>query len=91
LSQTLKKRAAELEVRVRERAETVKRALKEYRETLRKSAETTTRKTRSRTNLLQKQLDLERANAEYIELRKELDAVLSRMHNTRRTAKSAAR
>ena len=91
MSQTLKKRAAELEVRVRERAEMVKKALKEYRETVRKSAETTKRNTRSRTNLMQKQLDLERANAEYIELRKELDAILSRMQGSRRAAKTAAR
>jgi len=89
LPQTLKKRAAELEARVRERAEIVKRALKEYRETLRKNAETSKQNTRSRTTIQQKQLDLERANAEYIELQKELDALLSRMQGNRRAARAA--
>ena len=75
MPQTLKKRAAELELRVKERAETVKKVLKEYRETMRASAPVAkgTPKPRARARLAKKQLDLERANAEYMQLQKELD------------------
>jgi uncharacterized membrane-anchored protein YhcB (DUF1043 family) len=75
------KRAAELEQRIKDRAEVVKRVLREYRETQR--ASTATRKGAPRTNdrarLLKKRLDVERANAEYIQLQKELDSIRSRL------------
>ena len=89
MPQTLQKRVAELEVRVRERAESVKSALKEYRDILRKSPQPAKRGSRVHSTLAKKQLDLERANAEYIELRKELDAVLSRLHRPKRNSRRA--
>lgn len=78
---TLKKRAAELELRVKERAETVKKVLKEYRETVRATAPVAkgTPKSRARARLAKKQSDLERANAEYMQLQKELDNIRSRI------------
>jgi hypothetical protein len=78
---TLKKRAAELELRVKERAETVKKVLKEYRETMRAAApvEKGTPKSRARARLAKKQSDLERANAEYMQLQKELENLRLRM------------
>jgi len=79
--QSLKKRASELEQRIKERAEVVKRVLREYRETQR--ASTTTRegtpRSRDRERLLKKRLDVERANAEYIQLQKELDLIRTRL------------
>jgi uncharacterized membrane-anchored protein YhcB (DUF1043 family) len=79
--QSLKKRAAELEQRINDRAEVVKRVLREYRETQRANA--TPRKgaprTGDRARLLKKRLDVERANAEYIQLQKELDMIRSRL------------
>lgn len=81
MPQTLKKRVAELELRVKERAETVKQVLKEYRETARATTPVTrgTPKSRTRARLAKKQLDLERANAEYMQLQKELDSIRSRI------------
>ena len=81
MRQTLKKRAAELEQRIKERAEVVKRMLREYRETQRASSATlkATPQSRERARLLKKRLDVERANAEYIQLQKELDLIRSRM------------
>jgi len=79
--QNLKKRAAELEQRIKERAEVVKRVLREYRETQRASSATPkgTPRTRERARLMKKRLDVERANAEYMQLQKELDLIRSRM------------
>ena len=81
MPQTLKKRAAELELRVKERAETVKKVLKEYRETIRAtpSTEKGTPTSRARARLAKKQSDLERANAEYMQLQKELDNIRLRI------------
>ena len=81
MRQTLKKRAAELEQRIKERAEVVKRTLREYRETQRASSATLkgTPQSRERARLMKKRLDVERANAEYIQLQKELDLIRSRM------------
>lgn len=81
MPQSLKKRAAELEHRIKERAEVVKRVLREYRETQRASAAKPkgTPRTRERARLLKKRLDVERANAEYIQLQKELDLIRSRL------------
>jgi hypothetical protein len=79
--QSLTKRAAELERRIKERAEVVKRVLSEYRETQRASTATPkgTPHTRDRARLLKKRLDVERANAEYIQLQKELDLIRDRL------------
>lgn len=81
MRQSLKKRAAELEQRIKERAEVVKRVLREYRETQRASSTTLkgTPQSRERARLMKKRLDVERANAEYIQLQKELDLIRSRM------------
>ena len=79
MPQSLKKRAAELELRIKERAEVVKRVLREYRETQRASATRPKAATRERERLLKKRLDVERANAEYIQLQKELDSIRSRL------------
>lgn len=81
MPQSLKKRAADLERRVEERAEAVKRVLKEYRETQRA---TTARAKgalpgRLRAQLNKKRRDVERATAEYIQLQKELDLLRSRI------------
>lgn len=75
MPQSLKKRAAELERRVNERAEFVKKLLKEYRETARDSAVRAGGASRlgKRARLHKKRLDVERANEEYIKLQKELD------------------
>jgi uncharacterized membrane-anchored protein YhcB (DUF1043 family) len=79
--QSLKKRADELEQRIKDRAEVVKRVLREYRETQRASTATHkgTPRSRDRERLLKKRLDVERANAEYIQLQKELDLIRSRL------------
>jgi 5-formyltetrahydrofolate cyclo-ligase len=79
--QSLKKRAVELERRIKERAEVVKRALREYRETQRASAAMPkgTSRNRDRARLLKKRLDVERENAEYIQLQKELDLIRVRL------------
>lgn len=79
---TLKQRAAELEALVKERAELVKKVLKDYRETVRATSRIskgTAIKPRDRARLAQKQVALERANAEYMKLQKELDSLVSRM------------
>ena len=79
---TLKQRAAVLEAQVKERADLVKKVLKEYREMARattKMSKGSTLKPRDRARLAQKQLALERANAEYMQLQKELDTLISRM------------
>ena len=73
--QSLKKRAADLERRVSERAEAVKKLLKEYRETVR----TTASRLGDRDSLNKKRLDVERANAEYMKLQKELDRLRSEL------------
>jgi hypothetical protein len=67
----MKKRAAELERRVSERAEFVKKLLKEYRETARASS--------AHARLKKKRLDVERATAEYVRLQKELDRLRSEL------------
>jgi hypothetical protein len=77
--QSLTKRAAELERRIKERAEVVKRVLREYRETQRASTAAPRSAPRERQRLLKKRLDVERANAEYIQLQKELDSIRSRL------------
>ena len=78
--QSLKKRAAELERQVKEYAETVKRILREYRETQRASGKVDQSPTgRGRAQLLRKRRDVERANAEYMALQKELDSIRTRM------------
>jgi uncharacterized membrane-anchored protein YhcB (DUF1043 family) len=79
--QTLQKRAADLEMRVKETAEIVKKVLKEYRESVRATSRISkgTPKSRERARLAKKQLDLERANAEYIQLQKELETLRSRL------------
>ena len=79
MPQSLKKRADELERRIKERAEIVKRVLREYRETQRASASGPKTAPRERARLLKKRLDVERANAEYIQLQKELDSIRSRL------------
>jgi predicted nucleic acid-binding Zn-ribbon protein len=77
--QNLKIRAAELEQRIRERAEVVKHALREFRETQRAAGSRGLQRTRERARLLKKKLDVEKANSEYIQLQKELDQLRSRM------------
>ncbi|HWP45190.1 MAG TPA: hypothetical protein VNO14_18250 [Blastocatellia bacterium] len=81
MPQSLKKRAAELERRVSERAEFVKKLLKEYRETARVAARRAggVSPVRDRALLDKKRLDVERANAEYIRLQKELDRLRSEL------------
>ncbi|MBI3652890.1 MAG: hypothetical protein HY231_17840 [Acidobacteria bacterium] len=81
MPQTLQKRAAELEMRVKETAETVKKVLREYRESVRAAARISkgTPKSRDRARLAKKQSDLERANAEYMQLQKELESLRSRI------------
>lgn len=74
---SLKTRASELERRIRERAEVVKQVLREYRETQRAAGAPTIQ--RERAKLLKKKRDIERANAEYIQLQKELDRLRTRM------------
>jgi hypothetical protein len=85
--QSLKKRAAELERQVRMRAEKVKRVLKEYRETQRASTATTKGqvRTRDRNLLNKKRVALEQANAEYIQLQKELDQLRVRLQARKST------
>jgi hypothetical protein len=79
--QSLKQRAAQLEREVRARAEKVKRVLKEYRETQRASAAAVKGSAgrRDRQQLDKKRLAVERANAEYIQLQKELDRLRLRL------------
>lgn len=81
MPQSLKKRAAELERQVRVRAEKVKRVLKEYRETQRASTSAAkgSVRTHDRQQLDKKRLAVERANAEYIQLQKELDRLRVRL------------
>jgi hypothetical protein len=78
---SLKSRAADLERLVNERAEIVKRVLRDYRETARASAATAKGSTgpRDRARLNRKRTIVERANAEYIQLQKELETLRSRM------------
>jgi len=77
----LKKQAADLERRVKQRAEAVKKVLREYRETVRASAAAkgASPRVRDKARLQKKRLDVERANAEYMQLQKELDHLRSRM------------
>lgn len=77
MRQNLKTRASELERRIRERAEVVKLVLREYRETQRAGGARTIH--RERAKLLKKKRDIERANAEYVQLQKELDQLRTRM------------
>ena len=80
MPQSLKKRAAELERQVKEYAENVKRVLREYRETQRASTGLDqSPPARLRARLLRKRRDVERANAQYMALQKELDLLRSRM------------
>ena len=83
MSQSLKKRATELERRIEERAGEVKRVLREYREAMRAGAAF------SQARILKKRRDVERANAEYMELQKELDMLLSRMESRKQGRKRA--
>ena len=71
-----------MERRVKQRAETVKKVLREYRETVRASTVTAkgaSLRTRDKARVMKKRLDVERANAEYMQLQKELDHLRSRM------------
>ena len=71
-----------MERRVKQRAEAVKKVLREYRETVRASAgagKGALPRTRDKARLQKKRLDVERANAEYMQLQKELDHLRSRM------------
>jgi len=79
--QSLKKRAAELEQRVKERAETVKKVLREYREVARSAGTSYLKNPQSQgeTRLLRKRRAVERANAEYMQLQKELDQLRLRI------------
>lgn len=77
MRQNLKTRASELERRIRERAETVKQVLREYRQSQQVAGTRVVQ--RERAKLLKKKLDIERANAEYVELQKELDQLRTRM------------
>lgn len=70
---SIQKRTAELERRVRERAEAVKQVLREYRETMRASSTAAKGRPTGRARLNRKRQDVERANAEYMQLQKELD------------------
>ena len=80
MPQNLKKRAAELERQVKDCAEMVKQVLREYRETQRASARLDqSPPARLRARLLRKRRDVERANAEYMALQKELDLIRSRL------------
>ena len=81
MAESLKKRAADLERRIEERAGEVKRELREYREAVRAGA------ARSQARILKKRRDVERANAEYMELQKELDQLLSRMESRKQVRK----
>ena len=78
---SLKSRAADLERLVNERAEVVKKVLRDYRETARASADAAKGSTRprDRARLNRKRMIVEQANAEYIQLQKELDTLRSRM------------
>ena len=89
MPQSLKRRATELERRVKERAEEVKRVLKEYREAMRAGGADSIEKlkTAERKRILRKRLDVERANAEYLELQKELDLILSRIKSREQNRK----
>jgi hypothetical protein len=77
VQKNLKTRASELERRIRERAEVVKQVLREYRESQQAAGTRTVQ--RERAKLLKKKRDIERANAEYIQLQKELDQLRVRM------------
>ncbi len=77
MQKNLKTRASELERRIRERAEVVKQVLREYRESQQAAGTRTVQRERAR--LLKKKRDIERANAEYIQLQKELDQLRVRM------------
>lgn len=81
MPQSLKKRAAELELKVKERAEVVKKVLREYREVARTSGTDylKNRQSRAETRLLRKRRAVERANAEYMQVQKELDMLRLRM------------
>jgi hypothetical protein len=77
----LKSRAADLERMVRERAEVVKKVLRDYRETVRASniAPKGSARPRERARIKRKRLMVERVNAEYMQLQKELDKLRSLM------------
>ncbi len=81
MAESLKKRTAILERKVKERAETVKKALKEYREIVRGNPATRlgNLRPRDRARLARKRLDVERANAEYMQLQKELETLRARL------------
>lgn len=81
MPQSLKKRAAELELKVKERAEVVKKVLREYREVARASGTVYLKKqpSQAETQLLRKRRAVERANAEYMQVQKELDLLRLRM------------
>ncbi len=78
MPQNLKKRTADLERRVKERAEVVKRVLRDYRESVRQSAAAAKGGASAR-GLQKKRLDVERANAEYMQLQKELDSLRNQL------------
>jgi hypothetical protein len=73
----VKQRMAELERQVKERAEAVKTVLREYRESLRADPSGANGLSGS-SGLHRKRLDVQRANAEYMRIQKELDLLRSR-------------
>ena len=80
VAKSVNKRAAELERLVKESAETVKNVLRDYRDTVRASSVKTKGSPRSeRARLDKKRLSVERANAQYMRLQKELERLRSRM------------
>lgn len=85
MQSNLRKRAADLERQVEKYAQIVKRVLKEYRETVRTSGakKRSSARTRSSALVLKKRNEVVRANAEYMELRKELDQVRTRLRRER--------
>jgi hypothetical protein len=85
VAKSVNKRAAELERLVKESAETVKNVLRDYRDTVRASSSKTkgSPRSRDRARLDKKRVIVERANAQYMRLQKELDRIRSRMQATK--------
>ena len=80
MPRSLKSRAADLERLVRN-APIVKKVLRDYRETVRATsvAPKGSTRPRDRARINRKRLIVERANAEYMQLQKELDKLRSRI------------
>ena len=84
----LQEQEAELEYKVRERAELVKKMLREYRESTRPASSRGRVILSGQTKGLdKKKREVERANAEYIQLRKELDMIRSKLHERKSTSR----